>query len=164
MHYKSNNEYYSKELQFFNHHIIIPYVRKLNKLKTNKFYSNENYILSEPEQLSSLILTFIIEGEINIKYSENFGDALKTILNEYDYNLIRNVLSVFYDGLYYNDFIREKKEMIETFDEDLFYEVTKIVNNPYYMHENDKIRIEEFEEKHESKFNEIQEIIKINNL
>ena len=61
-------------------------------------------------------------------------------------------------------FANTGKEMIETFDEDLFYEVTKIVNNPYYMHENDKIRIEEFEEKHESKFNEIQEIIKINNL
>jgi hypothetical protein len=54
--------------------------------------------------------------------------------------------------------------MIETFDEDLFYEVTKIVDNPYYMCENDKIRVEEFEEKHESKFNEIQEIIKLNNI
>jgi hypothetical protein len=60
--------------------------------------------------------------------------------------------------------IREKIKIIETKDEELFYEVTKIVKNPYYDLSNDKIRIEEFEEKHESKYNEIQEIIKINNL
>ena len=53
---------------------------------------------------------------------------------------------------------------MEIFDEELFYEVTKIVKNPYYDLSNDKIRIEEFEEKHESKYNEIQELIKINKL
>ena len=162
--YNGDIECYSKELENFNRRIIKDYAYKINKLKTNKFYADENYILTEQEQLSSLILTFIIESEINIRYRENFGYALKTILNEYDYNLIRNVLSVFYDGLEYNDFIRGKRELMEIFDEDLFYEVTKIVTNPYYDLSNDKIKIEEFEQKHESKYNEIQELIKINKL
>ena len=156
-------EFYSKELKFFNHHIILNYTNKINKLKTKKFYANENHILTEQEQLSSLILLFILQSEIGILERENFGYVLKTVLNEYDYNLIRNVLYVFYDGLYYNDLIREKIKIMEIFDEELFYEVTKIVKNPYYDLSNDKIRIEEFEEKHESKYNEIQELIKINN-
>ena len=155
-------ECYTKELNFFNCRIIQSYEYKLNKLKTKKFYSDENYILTKQEQLSSLFLTFIIEGEINTTDRETFGYVLKTVLNEYDYNLIRNVLYVFYDGLYYNDLIREKIKIMEIFDEELFYEVTKIVKNPYYDLSNDKIRIEEFEEKHESKYNEIQELIKIN--
>jgi hypothetical protein len=162
--YKGNIEYYTRELDLFNCRFIQSYKYKLNELKTRKFYSDENYILTEQEQLSSLFLTFIIEGVINTLKRETFGYVLKTVLNEYDYNLIRNVLYVFYDELYYNDLIREKIKIMEIFDEELFYEVTKIVKNPYYDLSNDKIRTEEFEEKHESKYNEIQELIKINKL
>ena len=164
LYYNGKIERYSKELEFFNYHIIEDYEYRINELKTKKFYANENYILTEQEQLSSLILTFITEGEIYINDRENFGYVIKTILNEYDYNLIRNVLYVFYDDLDYNDFIRGKRKMIETFDEDLFCEVTKIVTNPHYMYSNDSRKTEEFEKKYKSKYNEIQELIKINNL
>jgi hypothetical protein len=45
--YNNNVEYYTKELNFFNHHIVQNYKYKLNELLTKKFYSNENYILTE---------------------------------------------------------------------------------------------------------------------
>ena len=157
-------EWYEKELYFFNCRFIKYYNDNLQKLKSNKFYSNPDYILSDNETLSSLIISHILQGEINVKKRENFGYVLKTVLNDYNYNLFRNVLSIFYDYLEYNDLIKGKTKTILTFDEDLFDYVEKTVKNPDYESKNDKIKTEEFEEKHESKYNEIQELIKINKL
>ena len=162
--YKNNVERYKKELYFFNCRFIKYYNDNLQKLKSNKFYSNPDYILSDNETLSSLIISHILQGEINVKKRENFGYVLKTVLNDYNYNLFRNVLSIFYDYLEYNDLIKGKTKTILTFDEDLFDYIEKTVKNPDYESKNDKIKTEEFEEKHESKYNEIQELIKINKL
>ena len=163
--YNGNNEIYKKELLLFNLRCMKYFNEDLNKLKINKFYFNNAYILSEQEQINSLIIGYILSGEINIRDREIFGYVLKLTLNEYDFNIFRNVLSVFYDGLDYNDFIRGKRQLLDnTFDEDMYDYVTKIVTNPNYDYKNDNIKIEDFEEKYYSKYDEIQKIIKINNL
>ena len=162
--YNKHIERYKKELRFFNNNCVKYFNRDLQKLKSNKFYFNSNYILSDNELLNSLIISYILQGEINIKDRENFGYVIKTVLNEYDFNLFRNVLFIFCDIYEYNDFIRGKKKTILTFDEDLYDYVYKTVFNPDYDNNEDKIKVEEFEQKHESKYNEIQKLIKINNL
>jgi hypothetical protein len=167
---KLNGDIYSykNELELFERNCINHCDEIFNKYKNSKFYSNPNYILSDNEILSSMIIHFVIEKLFDVDEREKFGYLIKIILNEYDYNLFRNALALFYDvDDCYNEYIRGKFKFVETFDEDDYEYKTKIATDYFYSHENDKLPTEYFEDDYKlysSKYNELQQIIKDKNI
>jgi hypothetical protein len=159
---------YKNEFELFKYNCFDDYEEKLNALKNNKFYSNPNYILSNNELKSSIIFNYIINKIFEINERENFGYLIKVILNEYDYNLFRNCLSIFYDvNNGYNEYIRGKFKYVETFDEDDYEYKTKCVIDYFYNHNNDNIKTEEFEDDYKlysSKYDEFVKIISDKNI
>ena len=152
----------------FYHNCLKYYNEKYETLKNNKFYSNPNYTLTENEIKSSIIFNYIINKIFEIDEREKFGYLIKIILNEYDYNLFRNALAIFYDvDDCYNEYIRGKFKFADTFDEEDYEYKTKIVTDYFYNPNNDKLPTEYFEDDYKlynSKYDELQQIIKDKNI
>ncbi len=154
---------YSHENELFKYHCLDDYIKIYDTLKTNKFYSNPNYNLSDNELKSSVLINYSINMIFDIDERENFGYLVKIILNDYDYGLFRNCLAIFYDvNSKYNEYIRGKIKYVNTFDEDDYEYKTKCVNDYFYNLSNDNIKTEDFEDDYKlysSKYNQLIKII-----
>jgi hypothetical protein len=158
-----NYDRYKHELDFFNSRCIYAVDKNIKYLK-----KNNNIELSKHDILFSLIFYYIIDSEITIDERENFGYAIKLLLEKKEHNLVRNILTSLYDTYNdYNGYIRKRWQYVETFDEQRYEYKTKYVINPFYDdYLNDK-PTELFEKKYNlynSKYNEIQEFITKNNI
>jgi hypothetical protein len=158
-----NVDNYKKELYFFKSRCIKGINNEIKQLK-----QNNNIKLIENDILFSLIFYYIIDSEITIDERENFGYVIKLLLDEKEHKLVRNILTCLYDTRSdYNGFIRKRWQYVETFDEQKYEYKTKYVVNPFYNDDLNNKPTELFEKKYNlynSKYNEIQKFININNI
>ena len=130
------------------------------KIKNKKIYNNENELLNNSELLFSCILGYIFNGDLYIDNREKFGYIIKVLLDDYNYKLFRNTLHYLYKYEYiYEDLLREKIKLIDTYDENYGRYIKKYIDNNYYYSKYDEIKIEKFEKKYESSYDEINKLL-----
>ena len=139
---------------------ILEYDDIIDKLTNNKFYLDNKKELNNYEIYVSSLLSYILNCSIEIDDREEIGYLLKLILNDYDYSLLRNILAYVYEEEeLYNEIKKGKKKLIKYFDENKYDYRDDIVVYPYYDYNNDKKKIEEFEDKYISHYKEIIKIL-----
>lgn len=158
--YGSNYNTYAERLDNFNCRFIKDIEKYVDKLNTSKFYNNDEHKLSSSDFLYTLIFSYILTTSISEEDREYVGYILKMILNKYEYDLLRNTLFIFYDEYLYNDLIRGKRKIINTFDTNKYDYIDDIVTNNLYDDNLNKELTEIFEKKISSKYDDIINIIK----
>lgn len=132
-----------------------------NKVINSKFYGDNSYKLTNKELNFTVLLYYNVWTACEITEREKLGYVLKMLLNEYDYKLFRNALNLYYDvDMGYSDYIKGKFKFVETFDEDKYEYITKLVHNEFYPDDFDLKPVEYFERKDiDSKYKSIQKYI-----
>ena len=164
--FKNNNDCNESLYKHFFDFMKCRFIDKIDKIKNNlacsEFYFNSDYKLTDEEINYTLFLYYAVYSSCEVNEREQLGYVIKILLNDYEYKLIRNALNIFYDNDNdYPDYIKGKYKIIETFDENKYDYVTKIVHNEFYPDSFDLEPVEKFEKKNIiSKYDYFQELIK----
>ena len=138
---------YIESLDFFKYRVVDKFDKYFGRLGSKKFYSNQLYILTPSEEFFSVIFSDVVNISMELKNREYTGYILKIILCPHDYDIIRNVLAIYFDEhMSYPEYIKGIIRQIRTFDENSFEYVDKMVVNDGAYSEFDSMPVEDFEE------------------